>query len=802
MQKLTLDFDEPDDRVAPDPHSDPSYQFDVVAGDVYELRVLLQAKIPGFLTHDLSVVFLDRNGVALDPRLLTERPVVPDLDPCVVDVAPLGDLSDIQMASAEATRFLLAPPDAVRLVIGDPPAGLSLKRAILRPVAAIWTDGTAKVVAGTLDRIAERRHALAAQAFANDPDRVASSAALADVPARQMRALDTYFARGGDWNPVIESLADPAHLDEHDVRLSRARADVATLPRAGFIGSCRGHERVSAMADVIWLRERSWHDQLSCLDLDLIVIETVPVSGLDGDADWLMAFSSFDGAIPDRGAALFDEAEKTGIPIHLWFSGDPDVAPLWRDAALRAARVVAEGGHADWSALGPDCVLPRATEPSACSLAHRGNRPCDLMLVPVASDVFQFDDFNCFLARKSLYAPLLTEFDYGFDATALNNRFEGDDLSMVAFHTRAQERVMLQAARIVLLSARTVRSDAALAKIALDAIASGAIPVLYGRYEGRDPILLGLDTVGTIEDLCRLQALWRVFWVFERRWRALFLHVMRAHVWNDVDKAALLGLPEPEDSRPPRITAIMSTKRPHLARRSLETFRRQTWPNKELILVFNTGTVPEDLPPLAENERAFALPEASPIGECLNMGIYAATGTYWAKMDDDDHYSTSYLEETVYYFRAAQADVVGRQSALFHFASDETTKLRKSALFRCFTVFEGTGHISGATLAADTRRQIPLFNVNERNSVDSSWVIRVVRSHLRVFSGDSSSMVVFRDSDETRHTWKMSAVRANRNILTISRGNLHDRIEDFLHGPSQASVEIPGTVAPIDGGYE
>jgi hypothetical protein len=127
-------------------------------------------------------------------------------------------------------------------------------------------------------------------------------------------------------------------------------------------------------------------------------------------------------------------------------------------------------------------------------------------------------------------------------------------------------------------------------------------------------------------------------------------------------------------------------------------------------------------------------------------------------MDDDDFYLSTYLEETVYYYRSTQADVVGRHSPFFFFAADGKTKFRLNPLKRPFCLIgKKAGHISGATLSAVRDPHVPEFSSMDRNSADSNWVNRIKEEGLRMYGSDTTSIVVFRDADETKHTWSISA---------------------------------------------
>ncbi len=760
-----------------------SVSFSIKPGRVYELRVLFQRQERQFTDGDLSSTllhfkFFDEEGVKLDPRLENGEPVVPL--PETVEVLPAGELNDALTAAGTVSVFLLASPDADRLEISGWADDVALRRVHLHETAIEWPGNQGQQMVAHLADIGRTRASL----IRRELDVTGASQPILDemvaLPQRQIAALRAYFKSGGDWQPVLDDLHDAEGRADYRLRCERLRSQAERIPRVGFIGSERGRERLEGMAEVVWLREAELDDQLRYLDLELIVVETVSTSGAGAeDADWQLAFSSLPGDLPAKGEALFAAAEAAGVPVHLWATGAPEKAAMWLGAARRARRIVAEGSQEEWSPLHPDHFAPRATEPVACSLAYLKQRPQDLMLIPTASDVLQFPDFAALVNATSLYATAIAEFHYNYARINFENYLKNPEISLIGDHNRTNERALLPAPRIVLLPALSLRSDSELAQTAMDAVACGSIPVLYGTPRGGEALLDAFDRVYSLPELIELQALYRIPWLRERRWRKLFRTVMRGHVWKSADRAALFGAdPFAPEFDAPQITAVLVTKRPHLLTQCFETFRKQSWKNKKLVLVFNTGKLPSNLPVLRKNEWIFALAESANIGECLNRGIAFGGGEYWAKIDDDDYYSDTYLEETIYYYRSTQADSVGRQATFFYFDGDDITQTRERITARRHLFLSPSTPVSGATLSAKTSSAIPLFSLRDRNACDSNWVTRIRQERWRIFSGDGTSIVVYRAANESLHTWRLSTMRQQPDDwIPITRSNLFDRIE-------------------------
>ncbi len=97
----------------------------------------------------------------------------------------------------------------------------------------------------------------------------------------------------------------------------------------------------------------------------------------------------------------------------------------------------------------------------------------------------------------------------------------------------------------------------------------------------------------------------------------------------------------------PLISCICVTRnRPRLLARALRCFDRQTYPNKEIIIVSEAGDLPSAAIVAEWNSRedkplqVLAVPAGSghKLGSLRNIGIGLASGPYFCQWDDDDWY--------------------------------------------------------------------------------------------------------------------------------------------------------------------
>jgi hypothetical protein len=316
--------------------------------------------------------------------------------------------------------------------------------------------------------------------------------------------------------------------------------------------------------------------------------------------------------------------------------------------------------------------VPQATELTACSPGALSPRQPDRMLVPMASDVLNDSEFADLLRQQTLYQPLITEFgpeaitDAGLNHAAVQSLFGNRLMHILGTHSRSHARELMQAASLVLLSANSQRSMADQMAVAMDAVASGAIPVLFGTpSKDAGALLHALPKVYNAVDLMELQALCRVAWLRERLWRGLMRQVTENHVWTSAHRTALLGRdPFPPGFDTPHLTAIFLADRPDQVASGQDTFRTQSWPHKSLVLILRSDNPPADLPKPGPNEQILILPRTYSLADYMSYGIEAAHGSAWIKLEADAVYSRHILQETLSYLRATQADVIARQAAI------------------------------------------------------------------------------------------------------------------------------------------
>jgi glycosyltransferase involved in cell wall biosynthesis len=220
----------------------------------------------------------------------------------------------------------------------------------------------------------------------------------------------------------------------------------------------------------------------------------------------------------------------------------------------------------------------------------------------------------------------------------------------------------------------------------------------------------------------------------------------------------------------PMATLVTGTMRPELLPKCFRQFEDQTYPNKELILIFNgdARAVKQYQSQYAGNDHITitSIPFDFTVGTVLNYGLLAARGEYFFRIDDDDTYGPNYVIDTLLYQKAVKSDIFGKRGSFFHFEGEKEIYLRNGLLpsVKSFSadqlhknqefVISGCGFAGTVPFLRKYR-----FPDNIQASVDTGLVDQIkasdpVKTCLLV---DNMNMVVERALDIASQTWRIDA---------------------------------------------
>ncbi|AHE65642.1 glycosyltransferase [Legionella oakridgensis ATCC 33761 = DSM 21215] len=152
----------------------------------------------------------------------------------------------------------------------------------------------------------------------------------------------------------------------------------------------------------------------------------------------------------------------------------------------------------------------------------------------------------------------------------------------------------------------------------------------------------------------------------------------------------------------PLASVILASKRPNYIEKFIETYEKQTYPNKELIITLNKNDIiaAEKINNYIKdknNVKLLILHQENNIGTCLNTAIKEANGELWFKMDDDDFYGEHYLTDMVLAWQSTEIDVFGKPLSYVYFEEENATYQMSGSRFR--NIINCQRYPCGATIA-------------------------------------------------------------------------------------------------------
>lgn len=147
----------------------------------------------------------------------------------------------------------------------------------------------------------------------------------------------------------------------------------------------------------------------------------------------------------------------------------------------------------------------------------------------------------------------------------------------------------------------------------------------------------------------------------------------------------------------PLVSCIMPTRnRPEYLAQAIALFLRQTYENKELVIVDDSDANHQDCLGTADNRvRYFHLASKLNLGEKRNYACNVAQGEFIAHWDDDDWYSPLRVHYQVQPLLAGEADITSFSDCVFLDLGTDKFWTCSESLFRKMFM----GNVHGGTLA-------------------------------------------------------------------------------------------------------
>jgi glycosyltransferase involved in cell wall biosynthesis len=233
---------------------------------------------------------------------------------------------------------------------------------------------------------------------------------------------------------------------------------------------------------------------------------------------------------------------------------------------------------------------------------------------------------------------------------------------------------------------------------------------------------------------CRKQTI-GTYW---QEWQVAELESLLTNEWPQFLSAWDV---RPESRDAPLVSCIMPTfNRRSFLPLALESFSRQDYSAKELIVVDDGTDIVRDLVEKVAGARYLRLPARDTIGEKRNRACAAAQGTIIAHWDDDDWYAPSRLRHQVQPLISGQADMTGLEnSCLLELATGKFWRTHAGLHQRMFM-----GDVHGGTLVYWKQLfleglRYPAISLAE----DAAFILAAVRARKRLVRLPNDGIFVY-----------------------------------------------------------
>ncbi|MCF6409164.1 glycosyltransferase family 2 protein [Pseudalkalibacillus salsuginis] len=207
----------------------------------------------------------------------------------------------------------------------------------------------------------------------------------------------------------------------------------------------------------------------------------------------------------------------------------------------------------------------------------------------------------------------------------------------------------------------------------------------------------------------------------------------------------------------------------------LENYYRQTWKEKELIIILNKDSLSlEDWKLKVADDpeiKVLQLKENTSLGECLNRGVEEAAYDYISKFDDDDFYTGDYLAHSMETLRKSKAKVVGKTTIYMYFEDDRTLyafnpyKFARQEDQETENRYDPKVMMGGTLLFEKSVNRLAPFQPCNTGE-DAKFCEGCIEKGIPIFSGTKDHYVYIRNSLEA-HTWKIKNQKLKRFCTPI-----------------------------------
>jgi spore maturation protein CgeB len=219
----------------------------------------------------------------------------------------------------------------------------------------------------------------------------------------------------------------------------------------------------------------------------------------------------------------------------------------------------------------------------------------------------------------------------------------------------------------------------------------------------------------------------------------------------------------------PLVSVISAINRPNDLDNCLKNYARQTYENRELLLIIDSKKfdISEVLLKVNKLTNARVFESDRSLGECLNLGIDNAQGDYITKCDSDDIYGPNFLADLILPFTYTDAAIVGKWTHHMYLEGSNQLIVRfPNNEHKYVQLVMGTAMILKKEVFEKVR--FPDRRVGE----DTVFLRNCTQAGFKIWSTDKYNFVQMRKKELDTHTWKIEDDEVLKKAHQLVANNL------------------------------
>tara|TARA_Y100000766_G_C18914134_1_gene610080 strand:+ start:1222 stop:5316 length:4095 start_codon:yes stop_codon:yes gene_type:complete len=520
------------------------------------------------------------------------------------------------------------------------------------------------------------------------------------------------------------------------------------------------------------LPKKGWKEFLQDGDFDFFLAESI---WKGHDEQWIWAMSSPNSPNGEKFKEVLEYCNDIGLKKVFWNKEDP----------VNYDRFISTAKQFDVIFTSDNRSIPQYVNDCGHENIHSMPFACQPIIhnpirnkLPVHSICFAGSWYVREHGDRKRQTKLLVDASrkYGlhiydrFYGTNDANRFPSNYSMFVRGSMPYEECCMAYRAYKLFLNVNSVmNSDTMFSRRVFEILASST-HVLSTPSEGMEKMLPhGITVVDSLNDAN--DAISHLLANDEERQKSAHLgyrHVMNNHTYSHRvgEMLDIIGIESVVSSENPLVSLVTCTNRPDMISNIMRNYRRQTWENRELIIVIDCEDIAfEEIKTSLGNQENVIIHKVAnglSLGHCFNAGMELSKGDFIAKFDDDDLYGPDYIADQLLPFKYTDADIVGKLCTFMYHEKSDNTYIR----------FPNNRHKYGDLVLGPTfffKREVS-ENVKMRDlskSEDTNFLKDSLKAGYKIYATDPYNFVYMRKKVEGFHTWDATDEQLLSNAVAL-----------------------------------